>query len=158
MSDLATQKAQQESEQQSENAKIEDFRTRVSESPDLEENLSELTTFLKSHLNATCVSVGHRDYRRMEVDDDAEEDDHLDRDSPQVIELVHSTDASMKGQILWPDEAPITFGVFNQQVTPAEPLIQDNDSQNAEVVQSDLPQSKQYVYVPEVVREDQMWF
>ena len=58
---------------------------------------------MKTRLNATCVSVGHRDFRRVAVDDDAEEEDHLDRESPQVITLVHSTDTSMKGQILLPD-------------------------------------------------------
>ena len=107
------------------------FFTDLKKSTDLNDCLQDLTNFICEHTKATGAYIGYLQYPEVDIDDNAEDGDHLDKEKPHIIKFTHAT-ADHKfvvGATLEADQG-ITHEVFAEKSVPeAEPAGDDDDEE-----------------------------
>lgn len=88
-------------------------------SEDPYDNLEELSVYLHENTNATGVYIGKLEHPFKDIPDNADENAHLDKDSPEVIKFIFSNidhRTKVVGTSLKPGQG-ITHNVFTEDFT-----------------------------------------
>ena len=118
---------------------------KVSESRDLTDLLSDLTSQLHTHTKATAVYIGKLVSPKKPIGDEDDDMAHIDADSEKLVQFTDASDefGFLIDQTLKKDMG-LTFDVF-----------QDAVDEEGKVIEKDDPT---HVLVPEVVREPRIHF
>jgi len=143
-------------------------------SKDLNENLQDLCDYVHDTTSATGVYIGKLVNQKKPIAEDAGENDDLDETVPKVIQFTHAdkSHGNMINVVLAQDIAPMSHSVFNFAEPVEQPPVENDETPNPDDTQQtnnagaaeekkdseDILDKFQHVYVPEVVREDKMWF
>ena len=88
----------------------------MTKSEDPHDNLDAFATYLHDNIGSTTVYIGQLEPPRKECEDDADENDHLDRDSPEIIKIKFSkgdySDVLINSEIK--EGQGLTHPVFNE--------------------------------------------
>lgn len=126
--------------------------------------------YIHDTTNATGVYIGKLVNQKKPITEDAGENEDLDETVPKVIQYIYADKShdKMINVVLSHETAPMSHSVFNfsepAETPPAEAEVtNDNDETLASAVveqvkTEDILDTFQHVYVPEVVREQKMWF
>lgn len=130
-----------------------DFWEEVEFSEDPYDNLEGLANYLHKNIGATGVYIGQLQPPHLKIQDDADEQAHLDLENPEVIKFKFANSNHkdlMVNQIL-PSTSGISHDVFSEEVTTANQEFDQNPDRDALT-------AYKHVFVPEVVREPRMHY
>jgi len=138
---------------------VASFYDNISKSTDLNENLQGLVDFLEEQTGATGVYIGKLVFPRKPIDEDAPDNAHFDEEAPKVIQYTHATKShhKMVDCVITAETGPCTHSVFNEE-EEAQAEDDDQDQENPKPKTNDILSTFKHMYVPEVVRDQRMWF
>ena len=115
--------------------------------------------YLHENTNATGCYIGKLEYPFKEIPEDADENAHLDTESPEIIKFIFSNidhRTKVVGTNLKPGQG-ITHNVFAPDFTQKNALIEipevDDVPDHSKIIEH-----YKHIFVNEVVREDKMHF
>ena len=87
----------------------------MNKSDDLTDNLESLANFLQDQTGATGVYIGKLVCPKKEIDEDDDDNAHIDEEHPKVIEFMYTSDnhSFMKEKILESDKG-VSHDVFTE--------------------------------------------
>lgn len=80
-----------EIEQQETDLKIKRFNEKISFSNDLTDQLQDLADFLKEFTDSTAVYVGKLVYPKKPINEDDDDQAHIDNEASQIIHFMNAT-------------------------------------------------------------------
>jgi len=124
----------------------------------LNDNLDQLAEFLKEFTDATGVYIGKLVPPMVEIDDDADENAHINEEDPKVIQIIHASKEHrfMVDTYLKSDEG-ISHEAFAEKEGEEEEAENSDDEKKPEK-DEDILDVMNHIYVKEVVREPKMHF
>ena len=70
----------------------EAFWTKLQESEDLNDNLTEFANYVHRNVNATGVYIGQLEPAMRPIEDDDNDEAHIDSEAPLVLKFKHAND------------------------------------------------------------------
>ena len=166
------QKAEKKSkEQKDKQDKIAKVYKDLEASHDLTDNLQELTQIIREFTGATGVYVGRLERPRVKIEDKDNDRAHVDREAQKEIRFSHATPEDhsyMVSKILKPNQG-LSHKAFNAPVKQASEAVPEGGepaegeegqkvAPKQEAAVDELMAYHYHIYVPDVVREQQMHF
>ena len=85
----------------------EAFWTKLTVSEDLNDNLTELCEYIHRNIKSTGVYIGKLEPKMKTIQDDDDDNAHIDTDAPEVLKFKHANQDHqqlMVGAVLNPDQ------------------------------------------------------
>lgn len=152
---IKTQSAEAEKVMRAEQKKKQandEFWETLELSEDPYDNLEGLAQYIHNNVGSTGVYIGQLEPPRLQINEDANEEDHLDLANPEVIKFKFANSdhkAVMQNKILGP-KIGVSHEVFTDDKTEANQLLS--------LGHSDLLKDFKHIYVPEVIRNPNMHY
>ena len=129
-------------------------------SEDPYDNLEDLSVYLHENIKATGCYIGKLEYPFKEIPEDANENAHLDMESPEIIKFIFSNSdhrSKVVGTSLSPGQG-ITHNVFSEDFTTNNEQLDFVPEGSEQPDYSNIVDQYKHIFVNEVVREDKMHF
>lgn len=146
-------------------ARIEEFKTRVTDSHDLEYELPLLVEHLKEHTGSTAVYIGKVQKPKRKIRDDQNDKAHIMPSAPEEIMIQYASEGCefIVDKILKQEDG-ITYDLFREGEGEAEEEKKEEvpaeEGEEGEEKKVAPPKEKlpKHIFVPEVVREDRIHY
>jgi hypothetical protein len=139
----------------------ETFWSKLVESEDLNDNLTELCNYLHKNIGATGVYISKLEPKMKAIADDAGENDHIDDEAPAVLKFKHANNdhqALMIGAVLSPNQGishQLFAGAGEDEDAPAD---DDDEEGITKPKDTDILKTYPHKYVSHVVRQKEIHF
>ena len=120
------------------------------------DNLGAFAEFLHSNVGSTGVYIGQLEPPRKPIEEDADEDAHLDMASPAIIQFKFANQDHQElllGTSLQPGQGK-AHDVFTEEMTTANEALADLEQAS----DKDTISNFKHLFVPEVVRDPKMHY
>ena len=138
------------------------FWGKLVDSDDLNDNLTELCDYLHKNIGATGVYISKLEPKMKAIEEDADENAHIDTESPEVLKFKHANKDHcelMVGSVLNPNQG-ISHQLFAGAGEEEEPPADDDEEEGAAQKKNDTDILATYPhkYVSHVVRQKDIHF
>lgn len=136
------------------------FWDKLQTSEDLNDNLTELCEYLHRNIGATGVYIGKLEPKMKAIQDDDDENAHVDEDAPRVIKFKHANkdhQVLMVGSVLHPDQG-ISHQLFNPTEGGDDEAAEEEGEEKPETDAKDILKTNPHKYVSHVVRQKDIHF
>jgi len=137
------------------------FWNKLTDSDDLNDNLTELCDYLNKNIGATGVYISKLEPKMKEIEEDADENAHIDTEAPEVLKFKHANKDHcelMVGAVLHPNQGishQLFAGAGEDEEAPAD---DDEEEGAAKVKNTDILSTYPHKYVSHVVRQKDIHF